>query len=76
MVQLVAWHQTNDKPLTKPMLIYCQEGPRNKLQWHFDYNAKNIIQENTPEIALCKKPNISLRPQLTEAEGRKYASVH
>ena len=39
LVQIMAWCRIGTKPLSKPMLGYCQFGLRNKLQWNFKKNT-------------------------------------
>ena len=40
------------KPLSKPMLDYCQLG--NKLQWNLNQNIKLFIDENASENIVCQ----------------------
>ena len=46
LVQIMACRLIGAKPLSEPMLIYCQLGHRNKFQWIFNLNSNFAIQEN------------------------------
>ena len=45
LVQIMACHLFGAKPLSKPMLAYCQLDHRNKLQRNFNQNTKIFIHE-------------------------------
>ena len=50
---IMAWCRPGDKPLSEPMLEYCQFVP-NKLQWNIKRNPHIFIQENTFENVVCE----------------------
>ena len=41
------------KPLSKPMLAYCQLNLRNKLQWNFNQNTQLFIHGNAYKNIVC-----------------------
>ena len=41
------------KPLSKPMLGYCQLDPRNKPRWNFNQNTKVFLNKNAPKYIVC-----------------------
>ena len=49
------------KPLSIPVLGYCQLDPRNNLRWIFYQNTNLFIQENASENIVCKKAAILSR---------------
>ena len=51
LVHIMACCLYSAKPLSKPMLGYCQ---LNKLQWNFNQNIKIFIHENASENIFCK----------------------
>ena len=52
------------KPLSEPMLEYCELDPQEqKLQWIFNQNSWIFIQENAFEKVICKMPAILRQPQ-------------
>ena len=53
LVQIMACHLFGAKPLSKPMLGYCQWNLRNKLQWNFS-NTKLFINEMASENIVCQ----------------------
>ena len=51
------------KPLSEPMLAYCQLDPGKKLQWNMDQNTKIFIQEDSLENVVCLIAAIFSWPQ-------------
>ena len=51
------------KPLSEPMLEYCQLDPSKKFQWNLDRNSYTFIQENAFEDVVWKMAAILPRPQ-------------
>ena len=49
LLQIMACRLFGAKPLSKPMLGYCQWILRNQLQWNFNWNTKFFIHENAYE---------------------------
>ena len=60
LVQILACHLFGTKPLSKPMLGYWQLEPQ-ELQWQFDKNTQEFINENASENIVCKMVAISSR---------------
>ena len=54
LVQIMACPLFGTKPLSKPMLGYCQLDPMNKLQWKFSKNTQLFIHENAYENIVCE----------------------
>ena len=54
LVQIMACRLFGTKPLSKPMLGYCQLDPRNKLQWISKQNTNFFIHENASENIICE----------------------
>ena len=54
VIQIMACRLFDAKPLSKPMLGYCQLDPWNKLQWNFNQNTNIFIQENAYENVVCE----------------------
>ena len=50
-----------DKPLSKPMLRYCNWTLRNRPQWKLDQNAELFIHENASENIVCEMLSIFSR---------------
>ena len=46
LIKIIAYHLSGAKPLSKPMLGYCQLDPWNELHWSFNQNTKRFIHEN------------------------------
>ena len=75
LVQIMAWRQPGDKPLSESMMVrlpahICVTRPqwvnwtiRNKLQWNFNGNSNIFIQENALENVVCEMASILSRPQ-------------
>ena len=53
-VQIMACRLSGAKPLSKPMMTYCQSDHRNKLQWSCNQNKTTFMQENLFENIVCK----------------------
>ena len=58
LVQIMACRLFAAKPLSKPMLGYCQLALRNKLPYNFNQNRKFFIHENASENIICEKAAI------------------
>ena len=56
----MAWHWTGDKPLSEPMLPYCQLDP---LDWNLNQNTTIFIEENSFENVMRKVAAILSQPQ-------------
>ena len=55
LVQIIACRLFGAKPLSKPMLIYCQWTLRNKIQWNSKQNIKLFIHEqNASKNIVCE----------------------
>ena len=54
LVQVMACRQTGDKPLPKPMLIYCHWTPLNKLKWNSNRNIKLFIHQMHLKMSSAK----------------------
>ena len=52
LVQIMACLLDGAKPLSEPMLIYCQLDPGNLFQWNFIWNSNIFSQENAFECHL------------------------
>ena len=52
------WGMTGAKPLSGPMLEYCQLDPWNKLQWNVNRNSNIFIHENAFESVVCEMTSI------------------
>ena len=50
LVQIMAWCQPGNKPLSEPLLVYCNWTLRNKPQWNFNQISYIFIQESTSGI--------------------------
>ena len=61
LLQIMAFRLFGDKPLSKPMLGYCQLDLGNKFQWNFNQNSKFFIHENATENVVCETPAILSR---------------
>ena len=61
--EIMACHLFGVKPLSQPMLGYCQLNHtyRNKLQWNFNQNKKLFIHENASKCNVCKMAAILSR---------------
>ena len=53
LVQITACRRISDKPLSKPMLWYCQLDPQEKNQWNFNQN-KEKNHEYAFQNTACK----------------------
>ena len=42
------------KPLSQPMLGYCQLNPQEQLQWNYNQNTEIFIEENAFENIVCE----------------------
>ena len=49
LVQIMTCRLFGAKPLSKPMLDYCQLEHRNKIRWYFNQNTKCFIHENASQ---------------------------
>ena len=56
-------NQPGNKPLSEPMLEYCQFEPYKKPQWNHKRNLYIFIQENAFENVICKMAAIVSWPQ-------------
>ena len=54
LVQIMACRQFGAKPLSKPMLAYCQLDHNNKLQLIFNKNTQFFIHEMHLKISFVK----------------------
>ena len=63
LVQIMACHLFDTRPLSELMLPYCQLDPRNIFQWNFIQNSKVFIQGNALENVALKMADILSRPQ-------------
>ena len=54
LVQIMACRLFGAKPLSKPLLGYCQLDPKEQIQWSFNQNTKLFIHENASEISSAK----------------------
>ena len=61
LVQIMACRLFGAKPLSEPMLKYCQLDLTNKLQWNSNRNTKFFIQENAFENVVCEMAAILSR---------------
>ena len=59
LVQIMACCLECAKPLSEPMLTYCQSG--NIFQWNFIWNWNIFIQENASEHVICEMAAILSR---------------
>ena len=55
------------KPLSAPMLIYCQLDPEEQISVTFNLKFKVFIQENSLEDAVCEIAAILSQPQSVDA---------
>ena len=55
------------KPLSEPMLNYCQLDPCEHFQWNLNHNATIFIDENARENVVCEMASILSRPQCVKA---------
>ena len=56
LAQIMTCRLFGAKPLSKPMLCYCQLAPsKKKLQWNLDQNTKSFIHEHASEHIVCEK---------------------
>ena len=53
LVQIMACHLFGAKPLSKPMLAYCELNPWNIFQWNLNQDTMIFIEENDFEN-VCK----------------------
>ena len=51
------------KPLSEPMLDYCQLDPCEHIQWKFNQNTTTFFEENARENVVCEMASILSRPQ-------------
>ena len=63
LVNIMACCLFGTKPLSEPMLSFCQLDPRNILQWNFIQNSKVFIQGDALEHVDCEMVAILSRPQ-------------
>ena len=63
LVQMMSCHLFGIKPLSEPVVVYCQMDLGNKLQWNFDWNSKVFIEENAHENVVCQMLAILPQPQ-------------
>ena len=61
LVQIMACRLFGAKPLSEPMLGYCQLNPLNKIQWIFNRNTNLFIHENASQNIVCQKAAILSR---------------
>ena len=57
------------KPLSEPMLGYCELDPWNKLQWNLNRNLYIFIQETAFENVVWKMASILSRPRCVKRQG-------
>ena len=55
------------KPLSEPMLKYCELDARNKLQWNFNRNSYKFIQDSPFENVVWEMATILSRPQCVKS---------
>ena len=63
LVQVMAWQQTGTKPLSEPMMTYCQLDSKEQTSVNFQSNTTIFIQENAFENAVHEMAAILSRPQ-------------
>ena len=51
------------KPLSEPMLSYCQLDPKEHISVKFHLNLKVFIHGNSPENVVCQSGGHLARPQ-------------
>ena len=61
LVQIIACRLFGAKPLTKPMLVYCQLEPYEKLQRNFNQYTELFIHETSTENIVCEMAAILFR---------------
>ena len=61
LVQITACRLFVAKPLSKPMLGYCQLELGNKPQWNFNQNEKLFFHKNASENIVCEMTAILSR---------------
>ena len=62
LVQIIACRLFDTRPLSEPMLPYCQSGPRKHISVKCCLKFKSFIQENALEN-VCEIAAILFRPQ-------------
>ena len=71
------------KPISEPIMTYCQLDPRKIVEWNIIWNSKVFIQENAFENVVWKMAAIlslprwvnlsSLKAGLQENEARSFS---
>ena len=54
MVHIMVCHLFGAKPLSKPILSYCQLRPQKQTSVKFNQNIKLAIHENASENVVCE----------------------
>ena len=66
MVQIMACFLFSAKPLSKPMLPYCQLDPKRQFTVDFIWNSQVYIQGNVHEIVVCEMAPILYQLQYVQ----------
>ena len=78
-VKLVACRCVALKPVSKPMLAYCQLDLRNVIQWNCIWKSKVILQQHVFENSSAKwrpfYPGLNVLMRLTQQANRLYIQV-
>ena len=54
LVQIMACRLDSAKPLSEPMLSYCQLHPKEHISMKFYFNSNIFIQENVSDHVVCE----------------------
>ena len=70
LVQVMAWHRTGDKPLPE-LICWCIGNwtIRNKVQWKFNRNSNNFIQEKRLKMSFAKRRTFCLGRRWVKLPG-------
>ena len=58
LIQIMHWSLFSTKPLSEPMLPWCQLYLTNIFQWYFIWNTKVFVQGDVLENAVCEMAKI------------------
>ena len=75
LIQIMACCLFGAKPLSDPMLPYCQLDPKEQISVEFYSKIKNFIQENTLENVTCKMAAITSQTCVTSSVGNSHRST-
>ena len=76
-VQTMACRLFGAKPLSEPLLGYCQLDPKEQTsaEWNFNQNTKHFIHENTCDDIVCEMAPILSRGGWVKDSIWKYNEV-